>query len=94
MIVEFGQWRLAPYQTNGARCWQVMRGKQQRGIRFYDNLGDALRFTAEYDLRNECEGVGGIADALQAYERLTERIENAAVRVAGSYERRANREND
>lgn len=94
MIVEFGQWRLVPYQTNGARCWQVCFGNSRKAARYYDSLGDALRFTAEYDLRNECDGVGGIADALQAYERLTERIENAACRVSTPRAARANREND
>lgn len=77
MTVEYGEWRIAPYRLYGKRCWQVMPRKTKRGIRFYDNLGDALRFTAEYDLRNRVEGAGDIADAIREYERIAERIEKA-----------------
>ena len=92
MTIEFGRWRISPYQRYGSRCWMVK--SDGVGYRYYDSLGDALRFTAEYDLRNECEGVGGIADALQAYQRLTERIENAASRLSSWGRSRADREND
>ncbi len=56
MIVTFGDWRIAPYQGGGCRCWQVQHGKSLRALRYYDNLGDALLFCAEYDLRNKVEG--------------------------------------
>lgn len=61
MTIEFGDWQLRPL-GKGSRCWAVYarsdgskRGWREFG-RYYDSLGGALRFCAEYELRN---GEGG-----------------------------------
>ena len=77
MVIEVCGWRLEPYQTNGKRCWQLYHGKSNRPERFYDELGKALRFVAEYSLRNDEGGVADLIEALDRYERISERIESA-----------------
>lgn len=78
MTVTFGDWRIAPYQGGGCRCWQVQHGKSLRALRYYDNLGDALLFCAEYDLRNKVEGTTDLRGALEEYARIAETIARAA----------------
>lgn len=78
MTIEVCGWRIEPYRTNGKRCWQLTRRGRKTPERYYDELGKALRFVAEYALRNGEDGVGDIADALDRYERIAERIEQAA----------------
>jgi len=82
MNIEVCGWRLEPYQTNGRRCWQLYHGKSTRPERFYDDLGKALRFVAEYALRNDEQGVVDVTEAIDRYERIVERIEDAAKEVA------------
>jgi len=82
MVIEICGWRLEPYQMNGKRCWQVFRGKSNTAQRYYNELGKALRFVAEYALRNDEDGVEDIMSALDRYERIVERIEDAAKEVA------------
>ena len=82
MIIEFGHWQLRPL-GKGSRCWAVFvrRENDKRGWRefgrYYDNVGAALLFCAEYDLRNDEEGVASIADALDRYERIAQTIKDA-----------------
>lgn len=83
MTVTFGDWRIAPYLGGGMRCWQVQHGKSSRAIRYYDRLGDALLFCAEYDLRNKVEGATDLSGALAEYSRIAERIEDAAREAVG-----------
>lgn len=78
MTIEVCGWRIEPYRTNGKRCWQLTRHGRKTPERYYDELGKALRFVAEYALRNDEDGVGDIAEALDRYERIAERIEQAA----------------
>lgn len=82
MVIEVCGWALSPYGQNGKRCWQVTRKGSKTPQRYYDELGKALRFVAEYALRNDEEGVGDVADALERYETIAERIERAAREVA------------
>lgn len=70
MVIVTHGWRLEPYQTNGLRCWQLFQGKSTRAARYYDDLGHALRFVAEYELRNGGNEVGDLADALDRYEAV------------------------
>lgn len=86
MTIEFGRWRIEPYANNGARCWQVYRvsANGKRGsvaVCYPDTLGAALRFCMEYSLRNDVEGVGGIPEALAAYERMCREVREAAERL-------------
>lgn len=82
MTVTFGDWRIAPYQGHGNRCWQVYHGKANRAMRFYDRLSDALIFCAEYDLRNKVEGTFDLRGALTEYDSIRDSIVQA-VREAG-----------
>lgn len=85
MTIEVCNWRLEPSQSNGKRCWCLFHGKSRRPERFYDDLGKALRFVAEYELRNGEASDGEILDigkALGRYEAIAERIERAAGAVA------------
>lgn len=77
MVIEVCGWRLEPSQSNGKRCWCLYHGKSTRPERFYDTLGRALRFVAEYALRNDEDGVGDVVAALDRYEAIAERIERA-----------------
>lgn len=77
MVIEVCGWRMEPSQSNGRRCWCLYHGKSARPERFYDTLGRALRFVAEYALRNDEEGVGDVSAALDRYEAIAERIERA-----------------
>lgn len=79
MVIEVCGWRLEPNQSNGQRCWCLYHGKATRAERFYDTLGRALRFVAEYALRNDEDGIGDVQAALDRYERIVERIERAAL---------------
>lgn len=74
MTVTFGDWRIAPYQGHGNRCWQVFHGKSGRAMRYYDRLSDALIFCAEYDLRNKVEGTFDLRGALIEYARIADTI--------------------
>lgn len=75
MTIEVCGWRIEPYQTNGKRCWQLMRKGRKTPERYYDDLGRALRFIAGYALRDDEPGVMELDAALDRYERLVERIE-------------------
>lgn len=77
MIIEVCGWRIESNQSNGRRCWCLYHGKSTRPERFYATLGRALRFVAEYALRNGEEGVGDLAAALDRYEAIAGRIEDA-----------------
>ena len=77
MTIEVCGWRLEPNQSNGQRCWSLYHGKSTRAERFYDTLGRALRFVAECALRNDEPGVGDLRDALDRYEAIAGRIEDA-----------------
>ena len=80
MIIDVCGWRMEPNQSNGRRCWSLYHGKSTRPERFYDTLGRALRFVAEYALRNDEEGECDLAAALDRYELIAERIESALER--------------
>ena len=77
MVIEVCGWRLEPNQSNGQRCWCLYHGKATRAERFYDTLGRALRFVAEYALRNDDGGVVDVQEALDRYEAIVGRIERA-----------------
>lgn len=77
MTIEVCGWRLEPYQQSGRRCWQLFHGGARRAERYYDTLGGALRFVAEYALRNDEPGVCGLREALDRYEAIAGRIEDA-----------------
>lgn len=79
MTIEVCGWRIGPYQNNGKRCWQLFRGASSTAQRYYEDLGKALRFVAEYALRNDEEGVADIAAALDRYEEIAASIERAAI---------------
>jgi hypothetical protein len=85
VTIEFGDWQLRPL-GKGSRCWAVYarsdgskRGWREFG-RYYDSLGGALRFCAEYELRNGEVGTAGLTDALDRYERIAQGIADALVR--------------
>ena len=59
------------------RCWCLYHGKKSRPERFYDDLGKALRFVAEWAMRNDEPGAMDVQAALDRYERIAERIEGA-----------------
>lgn len=77
MVIEVCGWRLEPNQSNGQRCWCLYHGRSTRAERFYDTLGRALRFVAEYALRNDEDGVADVQEALDRYEAIVGRIERA-----------------
>lgn len=77
MTITFDSWRIEPYKTNGARCWQVFHGKSGKALRYYDRLSDALIFCAEYDLRNKVEGTFDLRGALTEYARIADTIREA-----------------
>ena len=77
MTIEVCGWRLEPYQQSGRRCWQLFHGRSTRAERYYDTLGGALRFVAEYALRNDEPGVCDLREAIDRYELIAERIESA-----------------
>lgn len=78
MVIEFGKWRIEPYQAEGKRCWQVKHmgdgGRFGRAMRYHDSLGGALAFCAEYGLRNDEEGVEGLEGAIQRYAAIRDSI--------------------
>ena len=78
MTVTFGDWRIAAYQGHGSRCWQVFHGKSHNAMRYYDGLGDALLFCAEYDLRNKVEGEHDLVGAMEQYRAIAESVRAAA----------------
>lgn len=85
MTIEVCGWRLEPNQSNGKRCWSLFHGKSRRPERFYDDLGKALRFVAEHELRNGEADDGevlSIGEALGRYEAIAERIEQAVAQPA------------
>lgn len=82
MMIECCGWRIAAYQMNGRRCWQLFHGGSKTAERYYDNLGDALRFCAEYALRNDIEGTYDVMGAIREYEAICRRIESTGDRIA------------
>lgn len=86
MTIEFGHWQLRPL-GKGSRCWAVYvkRDTDKRGWRefgrYYDGVDKALRFCAEYDLRNDEEGTVGLNEALDRYERIAATFTDACQRV-------------
>ena len=82
MVINVCGWRLKPSETNGRRCWQLYHGKSTRPERFYDELGKALRFVAEWELRNGTDGTADVIEALGRYDAIAERIERAAREVS------------
>ncbi len=76
MVIKFDNWKLVPYATNGMRCWQVYRAKRSDAECYHSTLGAALRWCAEYSLRNDEEGTVDLDAALNRYEAICERIEN------------------
>ena len=78
MTIKCGDWRIAPYGGGGMRCWQVFHGKGNRAMRYYSDLGSALQFCAEYDLRNKVEGEYDLAGALEEYREIAESLRAAA----------------
>lgn len=77
MTIEVCGWRIEPYGSNGKRCWQLTRAGRKTPERYYDDLGKALRFVAEWAMRNDEPGVMDVQAALDRYERIAERIEGA-----------------
>ena len=84
MIVRACGWRIEPYQQNGKRCWQLFRGESRRAERYYDTLGAALRFVAEYALRNDEDGASDVVDALDRYDAIVRSIEGAVAQMGGA----------
>lgn len=71
MTICFGDWKLTAYQGDGHRCWAVSKNtKNSRPMRYYDSVGRAIEFCAEYDLRNKVQGTYDLADALIEYRRI------------------------
>ena len=81
MVIEFGNWRIAPNRGRGCRCWEVYRGKATRAERFYDSLDRALLWCAEWDLRNKVEGDYDLAGALAEWERVCKMVTDACQAV-------------
>lgn len=84
MNVCFGDWRIKPYETNGMRCWQVSHRRGDyfgKPMRYYDELGRALAFCAEWDLRNSGGGDCDLGGAMAVYEAIRDSIVAAAEAV-------------
>ncbi|WP_314944826.1 hypothetical protein [Olsenella uli] len=86
MNICFGDWRIEPYKPMDGRCWQVrhrVKGRDHFGdpMRYYDELGRALAFCAEWDLRNGIEGDYDLEGAVARYEGVRDSIVAAAEAV-------------
>lgn len=86
MNVCFGDWHIEPYSAGGSRCWQVKHrtsgGKwPHEGMRYYDELGRALAFCAEWDLRNGGGGDCDLEGAMAVYGAIRDSIVAAAEAV-------------
>lgn len=82
MTIEFGDWRIEPYKTNGQRCWQVFHGKRTGALRYYSTLDAALIFCLEYDARNKVEGTYDLVGAIKEYWGVAQTIKDAAERAS------------
>ena len=73
-----GRYRLKPYQTHGRRCWELYVGRRTGPECYPDSLGFALRWIAEYEIRNGSDDVADIGAALERYESICQSLADAA----------------
>jgi hypothetical protein len=78
-----GRYRLKPYESNGCRCWELYIGGRTRPDCYPNTLGFALKWVAEYELRNGGDGVDDLKAALDRYESICESLADAAQSAFG-----------
>lgn len=77
-----GRYRLKPYEGKGQRCWQLYVGKRSAPDCYPTTLGQALRWVAEYELRNGDDGESELSEALDRYERICKALSDSAQSAA------------
>ena len=80
-----GRYRLKPYESNGCRCWELYIGKRTRADCYPSTLGQALRWVAEYELRNGDGVESELSEALDRYERICKSLSDSAQSAVSEY---------
>lgn len=83
LVIRYGKYTLKPYSTQGKRCWELYITGRSKPECYPSTLGRALRWIAEYELRNGGDEDVTLSQALERYESVCAGLEDAAARASG-----------